>query len=179
MKRLLLVAAASALIAVPPTSPPAVAASNAQPTVGGRSCAQTPARTARRGILGGLGRAVGNRLLGSNEVTRQIANYIPANEMLADALINLLDCDEQQKAAQATEAATVQAERGGAGASASWASQSRAGVTGTSTVTAVGNTGADGRRCMTVTDVVIIDGEETTVPKQLCRTPPSTRYARV
>jgi hypothetical protein len=32
---------------------------------------------------------------------------------------------------------------------------------------------------MTVTDVVIVDGEETTAPKQMCRRPPSNRYVRV
>jgi hypothetical protein len=98
--------------------------------------------------------------------------------MLTDALLNLLDCREQQKAAQATEQVTTQAETRGAGSTVAWRSDSRPGVSGTSTVTAVDAPGAGGRRCMTVTDVVIVDGEETTVPKRMCRTPPSARYAR-
>jgi hypothetical protein len=32
---------------------------------------------------------------------------------------------------------------------------------------------------MTVTDVVIVDGEETRADKQMCRRPPSNRYVRV
>ena len=33
--------------------------------------------------------------------------------------------------------------------------------------------------CMTVTDVVIVDGQETRAPKRMCRRPPSNRYVRV
>jgi hypothetical protein len=32
---------------------------------------------------------------------------------------------------------------------------------------------------MTVTDIIIIDGEETRAPKRLCRRPPSNRFVRV
>ena len=97
--------------------------------------------------------------------------------------MNLLDCREREKAAQATEQvteqATVQAERGGSavGTTATWESETRPGVTGRSTVTAVNRTGGDD--CMTVTDVVIIDGQETTAPKTMCRRPPTNRYVRV
>jgi surface antigen len=95
--------------------------------------------------------------------------------MLGDAIMNMLDCREQEQAATATETAV----RGGnVGDSATWQSESRPGVTGTSTVTAVNNNSADGQ-CMTVTDVVIVDGEETRAPKQMCRRPPSNRYVRV
>jgi tetratricopeptide (TPR) repeat protein len=37
---------------------------------------------------------------------------------------------------------------------------------------------ANGSSCMIVTDIAIIDGQEARVPKQLCRTPPSTRWVR-
>ena len=67
-----------------------------------------------------------------------------------------------------------EAERGGVGTTASWESESRPGVRGSSTVTAQQSDG-----CMTVTDVVIVDGEETRAPKQMCRRPPSNRYVRV
>ena len=38
---------------------------------------------------------------------------------------------------------------------------------------------ADGGQCLTVTDVVIVDGEETTVPKKMCRAKGASAYARV
>jgi hypothetical protein len=38
---------------------------------------------------------------------------------------------------------------------------------------------ADGSTCMTVTDVVIVDGEETTVPKKMCRAKGASAFARV
>ena len=38
---------------------------------------------------------------------------------------------------------------------------------------------ADGSHCMTVTDVVIVDGEETTAPKRMCRAPGASGYRRV
>jgi hypothetical protein len=38
---------------------------------------------------------------------------------------------------------------------------------------------ADGSNCMTVTDVVIVDGEETVVPKKMCRARGATGYAKV
>ena len=55
---------------------------------------------------------------------------------------------------------------------------SRANVTGRSKVTAQQQL-ADGGTCMTVTDVVIVDGEETTVPKKMCRARGASGYARV
>lgn len=178
MSRAILVSASLLLTSAVPVLP-ASAAGAVQSTVGSRQCEQTPARSARRGILGGLGGAAVGGLLGSNRVTRTISNFLPAQTMLTDALLNLLDCDEQQKAAKATEDVTTQAEARGAGTTVVWRSDSRPGVEGRSTVTAVDSAGAGGRRCMTVTDVVIIDGEETTMPKRMCRTPPSARYARV
>ena len=54
----------------------------------------------------------------------------------------------------------------------------RANVSGVSKVTASEQL-ADGGSCMTVTDVVIVDGEETTVPKRMCRAKGASGYARV
>ena len=99
---------------------------------------------------------------------------MPMSSMLGDAIMNMLDCHEQEQAATATETAV----RGGnVGDSATWQSDSRPGVTGTSTVTAVNTTPGDD--CMTVTDVVIVDGQETSAPKRMCRRPPNNRYMRV
>ena len=76
----------------------------------------------------------------------------------------LLNCKEQRQAANAT----TEAIRGGVGTEVKWQSESRQNVSGSSKVTGEQEL-ADGRHCMTVTDVVIIDGEETTVPKRMCR----------
>jgi hypothetical protein len=172
------VLASAALVATSLPALPAAAGSAAiQSTVGSRDCQQTPARSTRRSVLGGLG-SIGRSLVGSNPVTRTIESVLPVQSMLTDALLNLLDCDEQQKAAKATEDVTTQAETRGVGSTVAWRSESRPGVSGTSTVTAVDAPGAGGRRCMTVQDVVIVDGEETSMPKRMCRVPPSTRYAR-
>ena len=103
------------------------------------------------------------------------ANLIaPVGSMLGDAIMNMLDCREQEQAATATEEAV----RGGnVGDSASWQSETRPNVTGTSTVTGTDASGGD--QCLIVTDVVIVDGEETTAPKRMCRRPPNNRYVRV
>ena len=79
-------------------------------------------------------------------------------------VMQMLDCQEQQLAAEATNEAL----RGGIGAAASWRSTTRPGVTGSSTVTGEEKL-ADGGQCLTVDDVVIIDGEETVIQKRMCR----------
>ena len=176
MSRIVLI---SALVLGSLATPLPVAASAAVQATPPQTCQQTPARRTRRSILGGLGGAVASGLLGSNRVTSTISSVLPVHSMLSDVLLNLLDTCEQQQAAQATEQVTQQAETRGAGARVAWRSDTRPGVSGTSEVTAVDNPGQGGRRCMTVTDIVIIDGEETSVPKRMCRQPPSSRYARV
>jgi surface antigen len=107
-------------------------------------------------------------------VAGAVTGYLPVGELLGEAIASMLDCDEQQKAAGATQQAVDEAERGGVGTSASWESTTRPGVHGSSTVTAQESDG-----CMTVTDVVIVDGEETRAPKRMCRRPPNNRYVRV
>lgn len=94
---------------------------------------------------------------------------------VTDAVERMLNCDEQRQAADATERALA----GPVGTAVSWTSESRPGVSGSSTVTAVDAAAPDGSQCLTVTDVVIIDGAETRAPKRMCRIPPSTRYVRV
>lgn len=133
----------------------------------------------RRRGMGALG-AIGGGLLGRMG-GGAVGNLLPMASMLGDALMNLLDCQEQEKAAQATEQVVEQAgERGPAavGTTQAWRSETRPGVTGSSTITAVEANAADGD-CMTVTDIVIVDGEETRAPKRMCRRPPSNRFVRV
>jgi hypothetical protein len=178
MLRVFLISTSLIMASAAPVLPiaPAMAA---EQSADGKKCEETPARSTRRGILGGIGGALAGGLLGSNRVTRTISSFLPVQSLLTDALLNLLDCDEQKKAAKATEDVTTQAETGGAGTSVAWRSESRPGVSGRSTVKAVDTTGQGGRRCMTVEDVVIVDGEETVLPKRMCKQPPSTRYAKV
>ncbi|WP_254305687.1 hypothetical protein [Sphingopyxis sp. BSNA05] len=61
------------------------------------------------------------------------------------------------------------------GASAQWTSETRPGVSGSSTATAKTET-ADGTSCMTITDIAIVDGEETRVSKRMCKAPGESRY---
>jgi surface antigen len=124
------------------------------------------------GMLGGLARGLGGRVGGAASM---MTNLLPVDQMLGEAIANMLDCREQQQAARATEEATRSAT---VGSTSTWRSESRPGVTGSSTVTAVQNGSPQGD-CMTVTDIVIVDGEETRAPKQMCRRPPSNRYVRV
>jgi surface antigen len=79
---------------------------------------------------------------------------------------------EQEKAAEVTLELTRAEE---VGATASWQSDEREDVSGSSTVTAL-NTEPSGRRCMSIIDVVIVDGEEARATKQMCRAPGESRY---
>jgi surface antigen len=137
----------------------------------GQNCSyeQQQRRAAGRAILGGIAGGVLGRAGGLASAA------LPMTSMLGDALLNLLDCREQQKAAAATDE-VVRAGR--VGSTVEWESESRPGVRGRSTVTAVENNASDGN-CMTVTDIVIVDGEETQAPKRMCRRPPNNRYVRV
>ena len=76
-----------------------------------------------------------------------------------------LDEKEQEKAAEATLAIVEKEE---VGAVATWQSPTRADVSGSSTITAL-TAEPDGRKCLNITDVAIIDGEETRIAKQMCR----------
>lgn len=169
MYRSFLLAAPLLLIPVSLPSAPIDGAAIAQPR-NGQTCQRNEGRRQAGSAVGGIARGLLGRFGGG------AANIVmPMSSMLGDAIMNMLDCHEQEQAATATETAV----RGGnVGDSASWQSESRPGVTGTSTVTAVDNNSANGQ-CMTVTDVVIVDGEETRAPKQMCRRPPSNRYVRV
>ena len=132
-------------------------------------------RTRGRGIGGIVGGLVGGRL---GPLGNAVTSVAPVGSLLGEAVAAMLDCREQRQAATATEQAVARAERSGAGTSATWTSETRANVSGSSTVTSVEATAYEGE-CMTVTDVIIIDGEETRAPKRMCRRPPNNRYVRV
>jgi surface antigen len=156
----------------------------------GRQCRQQPRRRSPFSFgfgMSGTPSGLGNALLA-----------LPVALVLSEAITRLLDCREQEQAAVASEQAVEQAaaaaqqapapgrpgQRGTAaaaspvGATVAWTSESRPGVTGSSTVTGL-EQAADGSECMTVTDIVIVDGEETRAPKRMCRRPPSQRFVRV
>jgi hypothetical protein len=168
-------ALASLTVSLPPSAQAAPQASRT-----GEDCQARRQERRRRGrgiggALGGLAGGLGGRLGG---VAGVVTSLLPVGELLGEAIAGMLDCDEQQKAAGATQQVVEQAERGGVGATSTWESTTRPGVRGSSTVTAL-ETGTTQGDCMTVTDVVIVDGEETRAPKRMCRRPPSTRYVRV
>ena len=171
MSRILI---AVAMLTAAPTMPilPAQAAVAAQ---GQTQCTDTPQKKAKRSMFGSILGSVAGTALGSvGGVGSTVAAVaFPAATYLSDELMKMLDCKEQQQAAKATDDAI----RGGVGSEASWKSDSRPNVRGTSKVTGQEQL-ADGGHCLTVTDVVIVDGEETTVPKRMCRARGASGYAK-
>ena len=125
-----------------------------------------------RGILGGVIRdAVGDAASKAG-----VYSYVPISEVsgtLTDAIACRLDPAEQVQAAAATEEITREGE---IGAAVNWTSETRENVSGSSTVAAT-NKLADGTSCMNVTDIVIVEGEETRVSKKMCKRPGEARYA--
>lgn len=128
------------------------------------------------GLIGqGLGRAAGSA---------GVSSYFPISEVagtLTNAIACKLDPAEQKQAANATIEAT-RGEAGDAtpppvGASSSWTSETRENVSGTSTVVARNDNDQSGMQCITVSDVIIVNGEETTANKRMCRKPGQARYA--
>ena len=142
---------------------------------GQQQCNDTAEKKAKRSMFGSMLGSIGGSLLGRPGAAGDVISLaMPAASYLSDELLKMLDCKEQKQAAQATE----QAMRGGVGTEVSWKSDSRPNVSGKSKVTAQEQL-ADGGQCLTVTDVVIVDGEETTVPKKMCRARGATGYGKV
>ena len=152
----------AAFLLVLPARPAIPAVQDSAATQEQGKCADTPEKKAKRSMFGSmLGGLAGGALGGAGGMA---STLIPVGSIVADELLKLLDCKEQKQAANATNDAI----RGGVGTEVKWQSESRQNVSGSSKVTGEQEL-ADGRHCMTVTDVVIIDGEETTVPKRMCR----------
>ena len=163
----------SGLLAVAPVAVLSSAPAQAQ-AENPKQCQDTAQKKAKRSMFGGLANAIGGSILGRVGGGEVWSLALPATSYLGDELLKMLDCKEQEQAAKATD----QAIRGGVGTEVSWKSETRPNVTGTSKVTGQEAT-ADGGQCLTVTDVVIVDGEETTVPKKMCRAKGASAYARV
>lgn len=133
-----------------------------------------------RGVLGGvLGGAVDSLARSAG-----LPSFVPIPEFsdqLTESIACRLDPEEQKQAVEATLTATRTGEDGAGpeiGTSAAWASNTRDDVRGTSTVTGRQASSGD-LDCITVTDVVIISGEETRADKRMCRAPGSARYSIV
>lgn len=140
-----------------------------------KQCNTTPQAKAKKSMFGSMLGGLADSALGRFGGTAgSIASSFSVGSMLSDAIINLLDCKEQQQAAQATD----QAIRGGVGTEVAWKSESRPNVSGKSKVTGEEKL-ADGGQCLTVTDIVIVDGEETSVPKRMCRARGAKGFAKV
>ena len=130
-------------------------------------------------ILGGLANDAANR--------SGVSSWVPSAEFtdqLDASIACKLDPQEQAQAAEATLTATrgVGADGTGqpeVGQMAAWTSQTRNDVSGTSTVANVERPGRGGQDCITVTDVIIVDGEETRDDKRMCRAPGAARYTIV
>jgi hypothetical protein len=160
-------------------------------------CPQGQKKSVGASILGGIAKSAAGRVGG------KFASFVPLPEF-ADVLTNAIACQldskEQKQAAEATIAATRGDESGevAVGSSAEWTSGTRKDVKGKSTVVALeetpaaapGNSGGKGKgkdkqlaaagsKCITVSDVVIVNGEETTANKRMCKAPGQARYALV
>jgi surface antigen len=144
------------------------------------SCGKGKKGDKGRGVLGGLlGGAVDELARGA-----RLPSFVPVpdfSDQLTESIACRLDPEEQKQAAEATLAVT-RADKDGAlpavGASVEWTSNTRENVSGTSTVTAR-QASAGSADCITVTDVVIIEGEEARAEKRMCRAPGSARYSIV
>jgi len=163
-------------------------------------------RARRRGrLIGGLLGGVAGGIVAQNggSAAQMVAISAPVSLLLGEAITRLLDCREREQAAAATERVIEQAtaapaaapaptqgagqndgaQRGSVttaavGQTVSWTSETRPGVSGSSTITGLERE-AGGGECMTVTDIIIVDGQETRAPKRMCRRPPSQRFVRV
>ncbi len=141
----------------------------------------------------GKSRSGGSQVLGSilGSVAGQAASragiysWVPISgltDQLTAAIACKLEPEEQKQAAQATLDATRgegAASEVAVGTSVAWSSQTRENVTGTSTVVARNDSAPAGLQCLTVSDVIIVHGEETRADKRMCRKPPAARYALI
>lgn len=150
-------------------------------------CAEGKKKSAGSRVLGGiLGRTARSAAYKSG-----VSRWVPVStysDQLSESIACRLDPEEQAQAADATLRATRSDQYAGegedeavipaVGSSASWKSETREDVSGTSTVTAREDAGGD-LDCITVTDVIIVRGEETKADKRMCRPPGSRRYSIV
>ena len=152
------------------------------------ACGNEKKSSAGNRILGGiLGRTA--RSAASKSGAGQFVPLPDFNDQISKEIACKLDPEEQKQAAEATLAATrsiasedeVEGEdtRPQIGSSSAWKSETREGVSGTSTVTARETPEDSELDCIVVSDVIIVNGEETKANKRMCRPPGTRRYSIV
>ncbi len=162
--------ACASLLALTVQIPSAAQAQEASEESASKGCKLSEGKKRGSSMFGSMLGGLANRALGRSPMS----GFIPTNTfatMLTDAIACKLDQKEQKQAADAT----TEAVRGGVGTTSSWKSETRPNVTGSSTVKAQ-TLASNGSSCLDVTDVVIVDGEETTVSKRMCRAPGASGY---
>lgn len=140
---------------------------------GNQPCATEKPKKPRglSGLLGGIARGVVQRGIGATGLPLDYATQSTLDTMLTDFIACQLEPKEREQAA----AATADVLERGDGATASWESDTRPGVSGSSSVTASSSL-ADGTQCRDVRDVATIDGKEQTITKRMCRAPGASGY---
>jgi hypothetical protein len=142
-------------------------------------CPKGRSRSGGSRVAGGI---LGGALAGPRAAPAGCSATSPVSELtdqISTAIACKLDPEEQKQAADATLQATRSDGSGEAqvGDMAAWTSNTREDVSGTSTVTARNDNAGNGLQCITVADVIIVNGEETRADKRMCRRPPAARYA--
>ena len=163
-------------------------------------CPEGKKKSVGASILGSMAGSMANRVGG------RFASFVPMPEfatILTNAIACKLDQKEQKQAADATLAVTRGDDAGAVavGQTSEWTSASRKDVKGKSTIVAIeqvpaapaaspgkgkdkdkgagkdgGTQLASASQCITVSDVVIVAGEETTASKRMCKAPGQARY---
>lgn len=160
------------------------------------ACPDGKKKSTGASIMGSMAGSMAKRVGG------RFASFVPLPEfatILTNAIACKLDQKEQKQAADATLAVTRGDDTGAVavGQTAEWTSSSRKDVKGKSTIVAVeqapappaaspgkakgkgadkGTQLASASTCITVSDVVIVAGEETTASKRMCKAPGQARY---
>lgn len=144
-------------------------------------CRESKPRGAGPQVLG----SVLGQMAGRTAARAGLYSWVPVaglTDQLTAAIACKLDPEEQKQAATATLDATRgegAAAEVAVGTSAAWTSSTRENVSGTSTVVARNDVDTGGLQCILVSDVIIVQGEETRADKRMCRRPPAARYALV
>lgn len=143
-----------------------------EPSSNSGNCSTKSNNSIGKSILGGV---IGSVTNSATSRMGAVGTFVPRAEVagvLTNAIACRLDPEEQVQAADATLEATRGEE---VGSSSNWQSNTRDNVSGSSTVTQKTALN-DGTSCMNVTDVVIVEGEETTVSKRMCKSKGQAKY---
>jgi surface antigen len=143
-----------------------------EPATTTNGCPKGKSKSAGAAVFGSIAGQFANRAAG------RFSTWLPI-PAVADTLTNAIACKlDPQEQKQASEA-TLEATRGDAavGTTSAWTSSTRQNVSGKSTVTARNEIDASGLQCITVSDVIIVNGEESTANKRMCKPKGSARYS--